>query len=228
VDPKRLSSIASALASETRAGIVTALMDGTAHTGLELARHLGVAPSTASEHLGVLVDAGFVAVEAQGRHRYFRLASTDVAAFVEATVTLDAALDPTPVAPPRADTGLLFARSCYDHLAGELGVLVYERLVDIDAIHPTRDGISLTPTGRDLCARLDIPLDDAPRPLVRACLDWTERRHHLAGIVGAGLLTAMLDRDWVRRQPQPRRRRELRLTPAGETALATHLGLELP
>src|SRR5688500_7346603 len=112
-----LVTVASALGVPARAGIVTALMGGTAHTGTELARHVGIAPSTASEHLGVLVDAGLVAVEAQGRRRYFRLAGAEVATLVESMV----ATAPMPV--PRPDAGrLAAARACYDHLAGELGV----------------------------------------------------------------------------------------------------------
>lgn len=225
MDPKRLSTIAAALASETRAGIVSALMSGTAHTGRELARHVGLAPSTTSEHLGLLLDAGLVAVEAQGRHRYFRLAGADVAAFLEATVALDAAIDPVPPA-RRIEPGLAFARSCYDHLAGELGVLVYERLVDLGAIRAELDSISLASTGFDLCDRLHIDVPKASkRPVVRACLDWTQRRHHLAGVVGARLLATMLDQGWVRRSPG--RPRELRLTGSGRTAITTHFGVEI-
>jgi DNA-binding transcriptional ArsR family regulator len=225
VDHKRLASIASVLASETRAAIVTALMDGTAHTGRELARHVGVAPSTTSEHLGVLVDAGMVVTEAQGRHRYFRLANADVAAVVEAIGEADIAIDPAPS--PRPPSGLAFARSCYDHLAGTLGVRLYEAMVDKGALRTTRDHVvALTDAGHALCGELGIDLQGraSSRPTVRTCLDWTQRRHHLAGVVGAGLLTTMLDRGWLRRQPRPR---ELRLSEAGREAFIHHFGIEV-
>jgi DNA-binding transcriptional ArsR family regulator len=224
MDARRLAEVGRALASETRAGIVAALMDGTAHTGQELARHLGVAASTTSEHLGVLIDAGLVSVTPQGRHRYFRLANGEVAALLESTLV---AGDGVGVAPPRVPAGLAYARSCYDHLAGRLGVEVYARLVALDAIVATPGGLTLTPYGADLFTRLgvDPAVDTSPyrRAPLRACLDWSQRRHHLAGTLGARLLTALLDGgSLVRRSTN---RRELRLTDTGRATLGSHLGI---
>lgn len=222
MDARRLAEVGRALASETRAGIVAALMDGTAHTGQELARHLGVAASTTSEHLGVLIDAGLVSVAAQGRHRYFRLANAEVAALLESTV-----VSGDGVAPPRVPAGLAYARSCYDHLAGRLGVEVYARLVSLDAIVATPGGLELTPYGADLFTQLgvDPAVDTSPyrRPPLRACLDWSQRRHHLAGTLGARLLTALLDGGSVVRRST--NRRELRLTETGRATLQSHLGI---
>jgi DNA-binding transcriptional ArsR family regulator len=221
VDAPHLAAVGTALGSPARAGIVGALMGGTAHTARELADHVQVTPPTASEHLGRLLDAGIVVVEAQGRHRYYRLAGPEVAHAIEALLVAV----PPPPARPRVPAGLAFARSCYDHLAGELAVRLCDRLVD-----ETGDDVDLTPEGREMLVGwgVDLPAPGANgngrRPAVRTCLDWTQRRHHLAGAAGAALLTAFLDRGWLRRHAA--RRRELQLTAAGRTALAAHLGPE--
>lgn len=217
-----LVTVASALGVQARADILTALMGGTAHTGTELARHVGIAPSTASEHLGVLIDAGLVTVGAQGRHRYFRLAGADVATLVESIV---AAAPSAPARPNGRRIGT--ARSCYDHLAGELGVRVFDRLVELGAVETEPDGATLTGTGRAVLARLGVELPStSSRPVVRTCLDWTERRHHLGGVAGATLLSTMLVRGWLRRSPQEARR--LHITAAGRRAFADELGIEAP
>ena len=220
---EQLVTVASALGVQARAGIVTALMGGTAHTGTELARHVGIAPSTASEHLGVLVDAGLVAVEAQGRHRYFRLAGAEVATVVESMV----ATAPMPARMARSAGRLSTARTCYDHLAGELGVRVFDRLVELGAVETDGDGTALTGTGRDLLAGLDVELSTtSSRPVVRTCLDWTQRRHHLGGTAGAQLLSTMLARGWLRRSAREARR--LEVTAAGRRSFADELGIEAP
>ena len=220
---ERLATVASALGVRARAGIVTALMGGTAHTGTELARHVGIAPSTASEHLGVLVDAGLVAVEAQGRHRYFRLAGAEVATLVESMV----ATAPMPAPLPSSAGRLGIARTCYDHLAGELGVRVFDRLVELGAVEADGDGAALTGTGRHLFAGLGVELPTtSSRPVVRTCLDWTQRRHHLGGAAGARLLSTMLARGWLRRSAREARR--LEITATGRRSLADELGIDVP
>jgi DNA-binding transcriptional ArsR family regulator len=211
----QLSVIGSALADDTRAEILTLLMDGRAHTGSELARHVGMARSTTSEHLSKLLDAGLVAVEPQGRHRYFRLASRDVAQLLEAL-----GATPTPTAAPRPSTpaALAFARTCYDHLAGELAVQLYDHLVARAHVHEDGDRLALTPSGLELFETIGVDtqaMRSSKRPQVRRCLDWTERRHHLAGAAGAALLGALLANRWVTQGPQPR---SLRVTNAGKKA----------
>lgn len=225
METEQLTTIASALASPSRAAIVSALMSGTAHTGRELARHVGVAPSTASEHLGVLMDAGLVQMEAQGRSRYFRLADRRVASFVESAMSLGAAIDAVPR--PRTPNAVAFARSCYDHLAGELGVRLYDRLVESEAVTVDDREVAVTDGGFTLLGQLDIDLRNRTtrRPLARTCLDWTQRRHHLGGVAGAALLTTMLDRGWLRRHAK--RPRELRLTAAGRDGITTYFGVDL-
>jgi DNA-binding transcriptional ArsR family regulator len=226
-DAHRVSEVAAALASPTRAAMVCLLLAGTAHTGRELARHVGVAPSTASEHLGQLLDAGLLAVEVQGRHRYYRLAGRDVAALLEAVLSAlpePPARDPLPG--PRMPAGLAFARSCYDHLAGRLGVALHDRLVELEAVRVGPDGAVLTEGGVGVLTGFGVTVArERTRPLVRQCLDWSQRRHHLAGTVGARLLETMFERGWVHRNAA--RPRELRLSRAGREGLRTHLGIEV-
>lgn len=213
----QLAIVGSALADDTRAEIVTLLMDGRAHTGSELARHVGVARSTASEHLSKLLDAGLVAVEPQGRHRYYRLASSDVAHLVE---LLGATVTPNPAPRPSAPAALAYARTCYDHLAGELAVQVYDHLVAAAHLHEDDDRLVLTLSGVELLASVGVDVEairSSRRPKARRCLDWTERRHHLAGAAGAALLDALLANRWVTPGPQPR---SLRVTNAGREAIA--------
>jgi DNA-binding transcriptional ArsR family regulator len=218
--------VATALASPARAAMACLLLAGTAHTGRELARCAGVAPSTASEHLAHLLDAGLLAVEVQGRHSYYRLADPAVAALLEAVLATVPAPEVTAMPLPALPSGLAFARSCYDHLAGRLGVALYDRLVALGALRVGPEGAVLTPAGRALLAELGVAdTRERTRPLVRPCLDWSQRRPHLAGTVGARLLANLVDRRWVHRHPT--RPRELRLSRTGRDGLRTHLGIEV-
>jgi DNA-binding transcriptional ArsR family regulator len=231
-----LARFAAALAEPTRAAMCLALLDGRAWTATELARLAGVAPSTASEHLDRLVEAGVLAQERQGRHRYLRLAGPEVAALVE---DLTAFLSPGTPAPDAAGaapgslrgvrSGRRFAaaRTCYDHLAGTLGVGLLDAFVARDLVS-TRDGLALTAAGRAWFVALvgEEPFAHARgRPLVRACLDRTERRHHLGGALGAALCRELLDRGWLLRAPTDR---AVVVTPAGRLGLGELVGPVLP
>ncbi|WP_316528450.1 ArsR/SmtB family transcription factor [Kitasatospora brasiliensis] len=219
-----LAAFAALLADGTRAGFCLALLDGRAWTAIELARHVGVAASTATEHLNLLVAGGLLAQERQGRHRYVRLAGPDTAALVEGL----AAMAPRTVAPPRslraANRGraLARARTCYDHLAGALGVAITEAMTArglLDWAHGPR----LTGRGVVWLGELGIaPPPATGRPPVRSCLDWTERRPHLAGAVGAAICRHALDSDWVTRLGTGR---AVVLTDIGRRELRDHLGL---
>lgn len=219
----RLAKIGAVLADESRTEILTALMDGRGRTGGELARFAGVAPSTGSEHLAKLLDAGLVTVEAQGRHRYFRIANDEVASMLESL----GASPPVGAFQTKAPAALTYARSCYDHLAGELAVVIYDRLV-ADSHFVQVDGyLLITESGTALFADLAIDttsLRTANRPLARGCLDWTQRRHHLAGAAGAALFQVLLDRGWVTRGTEPR---AIGLTRKGKTGISDHLGIAL-
>ncbi len=220
----RLASVGAALADPTRATIVAALAGGTAHTAGELARHAGVVASTASEHLSRLIDAGLVAVEAAGRHRYYRLASPEVASLIESIDALDLT-ETSPISRPHPGSEMAFARSCYDHLAGELGVRLHGALHDIGVLTSIDDVSHLTDRGEDHLREIGIdlaPYRQSRRPLCRDCLDWTQRRHHLGGSVGAAILDHLLADGWVSRRAE---RRILRVTERGRTRFEAHLGV---
>jgi DNA-binding transcriptional ArsR family regulator len=213
-----LTQLGALLADHTRASLLSVLMDGRARTAGELARLVGVAPSTASEHLSRLLDARFVAVEAQGRHRYYRIARGDVAHLLE---TLGATVVPATVRHrgPGAPPDLVHARSCYDHLAGRLGVRIYDFLLGNGYLRFGDHHLTVTPSGRVLLTDLGVDLDaalSATRPTARRCLDWTERRHHLAGAAGAALFDMLLERRWLVRGTRPR---SIRVTTTGQREL---------
>ncbi|MEU8300666.1 winged helix-turn-helix domain-containing protein [Micromonospora sp. NPDC048909] len=224
-DAPALAQLAALLADTTRARFCLALLDGRAWTAGELARTAGVAASTASEHLDQLVRGGLLVQERQGRHRYLRLADPSVAQLVE-DLAGRVAGTPGPtrsLRAARANAALAYARTCYDHLAGRLGVLVHDALLDRGLVDRT-GGLALTRAGLDWCVDLGLPVP-APqttrRPLLRDCLDWTERRPHLSGAFGAALCGRLLDLGWLARGDG----RVVRLTPDGAPALAAALGL---
>ncbi|MEV7934969.1 winged helix-turn-helix domain-containing protein [Kitasatospora sp. NPDC088264] len=226
-----LAAFAALLADPTRAAFCTALLDGRAWTAGELARHAGVAPSTASEHLSRLIAGGLLAEERQGRHRYVRLATPEVATLIEdLTAFAGQGGRPTPHGLREAtrQSAEARARTCYDHLAGRLGVAVADALLARGLL--TDDaGLAVTGRGRAWLAAQAIELPERAgrrggRPVVRSCLDWTERRSHLGGALGAALCRTALDRSWVERIGSGR---ALRVTPDGDRALRELLGVEL-
>jgi DNA-binding transcriptional ArsR family regulator len=217
-----IAAAAALMGDRARSAMLLALMPGQALTATELARSAAVTKQTASAHLAKLLAAGLVGVEQTGRHRYFRLAGPDVGAAVESLVRLaerTGAGRASRVRTGPADPGLRKARVCYDHLAGELGVLVFEHLVQRGVLTLARSGLALTERGERFCA--DFGIDAAQlalgrRPVCLLCLDWSERRHHLAGALGAALLERMLDLKWARRD---RKSRALVFSALGERAL---------
>jgi DNA-binding transcriptional ArsR family regulator len=223
-----VARFAAMLGDRSRAAMCLALMDGRAWTAGELARHAGIAAPTASEHLTQLVQAGLLAEERQGRHRYLRLAGPEVARLLEDLAV--AAGQPAParsLRAVRAAEDLAAARTCYDHLAGALGVWLFDAMVAAGLLS-TADGLALTTAGRSWFIDLagpDVLRPPRSRPLARACLDWTERKPHLAGALGAVLHQQLVSRSWVR---PCRDSRAVRLTPEGELAIAELLGAELP
>jgi DNA-binding transcriptional ArsR family regulator len=200
----------------SRGRMLTALMDGRARTAIELALEAGVAQSTASSHLARLSAAGLVSTAKQGRHRYFRLAGQEVADALEALMRLAVRRTPERIRPGPRDPDLRHARVCYDHLAGEAGVHLLERLRQRHLIGGDDQAVTLTRAGEMWCRRVGIDLDMLRvrrRPLCRSCLDWSERRMHLAGALGAALLDRMFTLRYARRE---RGRRVVTLSPAGE------------
>jgi DNA-binding transcriptional ArsR family regulator len=226
--PESVARFAAMLADRSRAAMCLALMDGRAWTAGELARRAGIAAPTASEHLTQLVQAGLLAEERQGRHRYLRLAGPEVASLIEDLAV--AAGQPAPtrsLRAVRAAEDLSAARTCYDHLAGALGVWLFDAMV-AGGLLRTADGMAVTTAGRSWFIDLAGPEALRPtrsRPLVRACLDWTERKPHLAGALGAVLHRELVSRSWVQ---HCRGSRAVRVTPEGELAIGELLGAELP
>jgi DNA-binding transcriptional ArsR family regulator len=217
-----LARVASMIGVPARAAMLSALLGGRPMRAGELARAGEVAPSTASEHLSQLTASGLVACHASGRNRYYALASDEVAAALEALSLISAPRVETDPANPQ----FKFARTCYDHLAGELGVALAETLIERGFID-RGSGYELTQSGEQWLDSFGIDsaaLRRQRRTLVRACLDWSERRHHLAGAVGAAMLAAMLECRWVARIESTR---ALRLTVRGRDGLYRALGLDL-
>ena len=219
----RLAEVAALLGDPARSGMVTLLWDGRARPAGELARLAGVTPATASAHLAKLLAGGVLRVETRGRHRFYRLADERVAQAIEA---LAAILPPGRPPEPESMPPLHVARLCYDHLAGRLGVSVSDALLARGLLVHEAGAYALPAKGRRfLAARFGLVVDELEhgrRPLMRSCLDWTERREHLGGALGAALATQMLERDWVRRE---RGSRALLVTSAGRRGLADTLGL---
>ena len=224
----RLARVAAAIADPTRARTLARLLDGRLHTAGELATHAGVGAAAMSAHLKLLVDEGLARVRPQGRHRYFGLADGDVAHALEALLRLADRRDG--VDEPAADLkrwqrpemrGLRHARSCYGHLAGELGVRWRETLLAKGWVSAAPDGrYELSHAGREALAELTPHGLAMTGRVLYDCVDWSERRDHFAGPLAVAWLEAMLQRGWVQRFQDSR---ELQLTPLGRLALLDQL-----
>jgi len=201
-DTPDLAAIAGLIGDRARANILLSLMEGRALTATELARAAGITKQTASSHLSKLLDARLVAVEQAGRHRYHRLADDDVGLAIEQLIGLAARLDLTTVQTGPADAAMRKARVCYDHLAGEMGVLLLESFERRALIRRSGRDLILTDGGERFLNDRDIDLTALTvrrRPLCLPCLDWSVRRYHLAGALGAALLERCLKQSWARR-----------------------------
>ena len=230
----RFASIAALAGDPTRAAMLHALMDGRALTASELARSAGVTAQTASGHLAQLVTAGLLSVMKQGQHRYHRLASAEVAQMMESIMQIASAQEPPGkrVATGPRDAALRAGRTCYDHLAGRLGVGLTEALVGKGYIELTSDAGAVTDEGLALFARWGVDVDSlkhgterrSTAVMCKPCLDWSERRLHLAGKLGAALCRQSFEKGWIRRVEGTR---AVSVSPAGERAFRTALGLRL-
>jgi DNA-binding transcriptional ArsR family regulator len=218
-DGPNIVGIAALVGDHARADVLTALMADRALTATELADIAGVTKQTISAHLGKLVEARLVAFEKHGRHRYFRLADQDVAHLLESLMGVAFRTGAVRVRSSPREPALRKARVCYDHLAGEVGVRIFESLMKQRALIPGRAGLELTAEGRRVFQKLRIDTDAVAtqkRIFCRACLDWSERRHHLAGALGAALLARIVELGWAKRV---RGSRVVLLTAPGQLAL---------
>jgi DNA-binding transcriptional ArsR family regulator len=215
-----------------RANMLAALMDGRALTATELARAAGIAPQTASGHLARLTQAGLLTMQCQGRHRYHRLASSDVAHMLESIMSVasgpggpDNPRRKAPIVVGPRDKALRRARTCYDHLAGELAVAMADRMVQRGQVDLSPDGGALTDDGAVFLRGIGVDLDAVMARTARhggrvfccPCLDWSERRSHIAGAVGAALCQTCFTQGWLRRIEGTR---AVAVTPAGQIALS--------
>ena len=202
-DGPNIATVAALIGDRARGEMLTALMGGQALTATELAGVADITKQTASAHLGRLLDAQLVAVERQGRHAYFRLADDDVAQLLERLFGVAFRAGALRLRSSPRDPALRKARVCYDHLAGDLAVLAFDAFRKHRWIAHDESGLTLSRTGRDFCRELGLDVEAAlasRRPVCRTCLDWSARRHHLAGHIGAQLLAHCYEAGWAKRR----------------------------
>jgi DNA-binding transcriptional ArsR family regulator len=222
-----IAMVASLMGDPARANMLIALLSGRALTASELAQEAGITPQTASSHLAKLEAGGLVEPEKQGRHRYYRLTDPDVASVLESLAGLAARAGHMRVRTGPKDPALRRARVCYDHLAGDLGVQMLESMKAQKLVRQKKQDIELTPEGeRFLEKNLQISpgmLAHPRRPVCKACLDWSERRHHLAGTLGAALMARFTELKWAARDSAPGSR-VVNFSRTGEKRFATLFG----
>ncbi|HSI48255.1 MAG TPA: helix-turn-helix transcriptional regulator [Ideonella sp.] len=219
-DGPPIARVAALIGDATRAEMLATLMAGQALTATELAQRAGVGKATASAHLARLVEAQLLAVSAQGRHRYFRLADPDVAQLLESLMGVATRSGAKRLRPGPKEPALREARVCYDHLAGERGVELMAGLRQRGLLPEGEGVLPLAPQAAPLFERLGLDfsaLSGQRRPLCRTCMDWSERRHHLGGALGAAVLEKVLALRWARRETGSR---VLHFSGAGEAAWA--------
>lgn len=216
---KSIAHIAGLIGEAGRIRMLTALLDGNAHSASELAMAATVSPQTASSHLSKLLSGGLVVSESKGRQRLFRLKNRDVAMAIEALGALASGSDVS------AMPELRFARTCYDHLAGVLAIALRNELLGKGAIRLEKNAFTVTPAGRRILHTLEINTDELlglRRAFAYKCLDWTERHHHIGGAVGAAMLSRFLEMNWLARL---RGTRAVRVTHAGEHGFEKFFGI---
>jgi DNA-binding transcriptional ArsR family regulator len=225
-DGPYIAEAAALIGEPARANMLAALVGGRAMTASELGLGAGVAASTASEHLAKLLDGRLVSVTSTGRHRYFRLASPAVARVLEELMAL--AMDGPPRHRPksRCDDAMARARTCYDHLAGKLGVALADSLAAREQVVLTDDGGLITDSGRAFLSSLGAELQrrNTRRALCRPCLDWSERRWHIGGEVGAAIAERCFALRWTERRSDSR---AITITATGERAFDELFGVRL-
>ncbi|MCB9994660.1 MAG: winged helix-turn-helix transcriptional regulator [Hyphomicrobiaceae bacterium] len=202
-----IARIASLIGDPARANILTALMAGKALTASELASEAGVTAQTASTHLSRLVSGGLLILRRQGRHKYFALASDEVAKVLEGLMGLAAHGGHLRTRTGPKDRAMKKARVCYNHLAGEMGTRLFDRFVGLGYLDRSGNSLRLSPLGKSVMVDFGIDVDGlagARAPLCRECLDWSERTSHLAGSLGRSLFSRMVDLGWAKRDPAGR------------------------
>ena len=203
----QFKQIATLIGDPTRATILWTLLEGKAFTATELAVAAETSPQNISMHLAKLVHAGLLCVERQGRHRYYKFSRKDIAYGIEAMANLIPYTETTKSIPGENNSPIKYCRTCYDHLAGKVGVLITDSLIQQKIIVDKTNSFTVSARGQKWFSNLDINIDNLKqerRFLIRPCLDWSERRHHMAGSLAASLLDKMLSADWLRKTKNSR------------------------
>lgn len=224
---KQFTEIASLIGDPVRSKVLWTLMDGRAYTATELSIHADTSPQNISMHLSRLVQCDLLSVEKQGRHRYYRFSRPEVAYAMEALTNLVPGKPVEKKPSSDADSDIRYCRTCYDHLAGKVGVAITAGLLKQQLIVQNENAFSLTGKGRKLFGSLGIAvkeLEQQRRILLRPCLDWSERQYHLAGSLGAALLDTVLAEGWMRRTKNSR---AVIITAKGQKQLHTYFRIDL-
>jgi len=226
-DQNNFITISSLLGEQARAKMLWSLLDGRAYTATELAHEADISPTSASNHLSKLLDADLLKVEIQGKHRYYSFSKPEVAYVVESMASLAAPNGKKVLNIKRELSGIKFCRTCYDHLAGYMGVQIADAMELKSLIKKSSGQYTVTDKGWKWIDNFGITKDEIlikRRPLARQCLDWSERRPHLAGQFGAVLLNKMLEKKWFR---PIQFSREMIITTKGKKELRDLLGIEI-
>lgn len=222
-----ISKIAALLSDQTRSSILLSLMDGTIHPVSELAYIAKVKPQTASFHLHKMLEANLISVEKHGRHRYYRLISSDVATVIESMLNISPEPPVNSLRDSREKSAIHYARTCYDHLAGYMGVQITNSLIQQNIIKKEGLNFEVTQEGNHFFQSFGINIDEQKkkrRAYARCCLDWSERQHHIAGALGNALLVKMLEQQWITRLPNTR---AIKVTSNGSTQIKKNFGLDI-
>ena len=221
------SRVATLIGDRARSAMLWNLMDGRAYTATELSLCADISAQSASNHLSKLVNANILAVERQGRHRYYRFANSEAAQVIESMTSLMAFnKDIKKIGRPGIE-GITYARTCYDHLAGKAGVEITGSLIKNGIIKTSGKNYEVSRKGNDWFGSIGIDIEEVKlhkRSFAHQCLDWSERKHHLAGALGASLLRIMLKKDWIRKRNDTR---EVTITPKGKIELKKLLDLDI-
>ncbi|MCY8175922.1 ArsR/SmtB family transcription factor [Bacillus inaquosorum] len=218
-----IAKISSLLSDPSRSSILLSLMDGRIHPAGELAYLANIKPQTASFHLNKLLEAKLISVEKHGRHRYYRLSNSEAASVIEQLLSIAPKEKVTSLKDSKEKSDLHFARTCYDHLAGYVGVQITNSLVEQGMLRKIDLNFEVTSEGSLFFSNFGINEEqqrNKRRAFARCCLDWSERQHHLAGALGNALLVRMLEEKWIVRMPKTR---AIKITQSGKTAFEKYL-----
>jgi DNA-binding transcriptional ArsR family regulator len=222
----QFSSIATLIGDKARSIMLWSLLDGRAYTATELSVCANISSQSASNHLSKMLDANILITEKQGRHRYYRYASPEIAQVIESMASLVPVSSASrKISDPKANN-FTYARTCYDHLAGTLGVAIANSLVEKGILEISGKSYDVTATGNDWLSSMGIDMGNLKRQkrsFAHQCLDWSERKPHLGGALGASLLAALIQKDWIRKKWNSR---EILITPMGKRELKREFGIE--